>query len=134
MAGGDAKEGASSPRTVVVERGFGGVEIPKLTKMNYCVWALEMQVNLEGMELWDAVETGNTERGKDRRALAVILRGVPPEMKSGLAAKQTTKEAWAAVKSLRMGDTRCRRPRRSTSSSSSRMRCSRTTRRSTTSP
>jgi hypothetical protein len=106
MAGGDAKEGASSPCTVVVERGFGGVEIPKLTKTNYREWALEMQVNLEGMELWDAVETGNTERSKVRWVLAVILCGVPLEMESGLAAKQTAKEAWAAVKSLWMGDTR----------------------------
>jgi hypothetical protein len=106
MAGGDVKEETSSPRTVVVELGFGGVEIPKLTKTNYREWALEMQVNLEGMELWDAVETGKAERTKDRRALAVILRGVPPEMKSGLAAKATAKEAWAAVKSQRMGDTR----------------------------
>jgi len=37
-----------------------------------------MQVHLEGMELWDVVVTGSAERGKDRRALAVILRGVPP--------------------------------------------------------
>jgi len=106
MAGGDVKEGTSSPRTVVVERGFGGVEIPKLTKTNYREWALEVQCNLEGMELWDAVEGGNAERGKDRRALAVILRGVPPEMKSGLVAKKTVKEAWEAIKSLRVGDTR----------------------------
>ena len=106
MAGGDEKGEASSPRTVVVERGFGGVEIPKLTKTNYREWALEVQCNLEGMELWDAVEGGNAERGKDRRALAVILRGVPPEMKSGLVAKKTVKEAWEAIKSLRVGDTR----------------------------
>ena len=105
MAGGDEKGEASSPRTVVVERGFGGIEIPKLTKTNYREWALEVQCNLEGMELWDAVEGGNAERGKDRRALAVILRGVPPEMKSGLVAKKTVKEAWEAIKSLRVGDT-----------------------------
>ena len=99
--------GDGAPCTVVVERVIGGTaEIPKLTKTNYHEWALEMQVNLEGMELWDAVEAGKAEHGKDRRALAVILRGVPLEMKSGLAAKKTAKEAWAAVRSLRMGDTR----------------------------
>jgi len=74
--------------------------------MNYREWALEVQCNLEGMELWDAVEGGNAERGKDRRALAVILRGVTPEMKSGLVTKKTVKEAWEAIKSLRVGDTR----------------------------
>jgi hypothetical protein len=45
MAGGDEKgegTGTSSPRSVMVERVFGGAEIPKLTKTNYREWALEM--------------------------------------------------------------------------------------------
>ena len=77
-----------------------------LTKVNYHELELEMQVHLEGMELWDAVKTGNAERGKDRRVLAIILRGVPSKMKSGLAAKKNVKEAWDAVKKLRAGDDR----------------------------
>jgi hypothetical protein len=106
MAGVEKGDGTSSPRAVMVERGFGGVEIPKLKKTNYREWALEVQCNLEGMELWDAVEGDNIERGKDQRALAIILRGVPPEMKFGLVEKKTVKEAWEAIKSLHMGDTR----------------------------
>ena len=65
-----------------------------------------MQVHLEGMELWDAVEMDDAERGKDRRALAVILHGVLSEMKSGLAAKKNVKEAWYAVKKMCAGDDR----------------------------
>jgi hypothetical protein len=107
MAGDSEKGDNSSPRHTVVERIFGSMgEVPKLTKTNYHEWALEMQVNMEGMELWDAMESGNAERGKDRRALAFILRGVPPEMKSRLSAKKSVKDAWAAIKSLRMGDQR----------------------------
>jgi hypothetical protein len=107
MAGDSEKGDSSSPRHTVVERIFGSMgEVPKLTKTNYHEWALEMQVNMEGMELWDAMESGNAERGKDRRALAFILRGVPPEMKSRLSAKKSVKDAWAAIKSLRMGDQR----------------------------
>ena len=51
-------DGSSSPRAVMVERvaAFTG-EVPKLSKVNYQEWALEMQVHLEGMEVWDAVET-----------------------------------------------------------------------------
>jgi hypothetical protein len=50
----------------VVEHIFGNMgEVPKLTKTTYHEWALKMQVNMEGMELWDAVESGNAERGKD---------------------------------------------------------------------
>ena len=103
MAGDDS----SSSHTVMVKRvtAFMG-EVPKLSKVNYQEWALEMQVHLEGMEIWDAVETGCADRGKDRRALAVILRGVPPEMKSGLAAKKSVKEAWDAVKKMHAGDDR----------------------------
>jgi hypothetical protein len=132
---GEKGDDSSLPCTVVVERVIGSTgEFPKLTKTNYHEWALEVQVNLEGMELWDAVEGGNAERGKDQRALATILRGVPPKMKSGLATKKTVKEAWAAIKSLRMGDARVQEARRNTSSSSSRTRRSRTARQWTTSP
>jgi hypothetical protein len=82
------------------------VELPLLTKANYHEWALVMQVSLEAMELWDAVEAVCKERPKDRRAMAAILRGVPPEMKAGLAVKKTAKEAWEAVRSMRIGDDR----------------------------
>lgn len=86
---GDSSPDDGAPRTVVVQRIISGAaEVPKLTKTNYHEWALEMQVNMEGMELWDAVEVGDAECGKDRRALAIILRGVPKEIKSGLAAKR----------------------------------------------
>jgi hypothetical protein len=52
------------------------------------------------------MESGNTERGKDQRALAFILCGAPPEMKSGLSVKKSVKDTWAAIKSLQMGDER----------------------------
>jgi hypothetical protein len=77
-----------------------------LTKGGYQEWALVMQVSLEALELWDAVEEESVERAKDRRALAAILRGVPPEMRAGLAVKKTAKEAWASVKKMCGGDGR----------------------------
>jgi hypothetical protein len=81
-------------------------ELPLLTKANYHEWALVMKVSLEAMELWDAMETVCKERPKDRRAMAAILRAVPPKMKAGLAMKKKTKEAWEAVRSMRIGDDR----------------------------
>jgi hypothetical protein len=82
------------------------VELPLLTKANYHEWALVMQVSLEAMELWDAVEAMCKERPKDRRAMAAILRAVPSEMKAGLAVKKSAKEAWDTVKAMRVGDDR----------------------------
>ena len=107
----DLKAGDSgTPRTVVVERvvkeSGGSVEFPVLTRANYHEWALVMQFNLEALGLWHAVEVSDVERREDRLALAAILRAVPTEMRSGLTIKKTAKEAWVAVKSMRMGDSR----------------------------
>jgi hypothetical protein len=82
------------------------VELPLLTKANYHEWALVMQVSLEAMELWDAVETMCKERPKDRWAMVAILGAVLLEMKAGLAVKKTAKEVWEAVRSMRIGDDR----------------------------
>jgi hypothetical protein len=84
----------------------GAVEIPQLTRANYHEWALVMQVSLEALELWDAVEAPCKERAKDRRALATIIRGVPKEMKAGLAQKKSAKEAWDAVEKRCASDDR----------------------------
>ncbi|XP_062230147.1 uncharacterized protein LOC133927761 [Phragmites australis] len=54
----------------------------------------------------DVVEAVSKDRAKDRRALAAILRAVPPEMKAGLAVKKSAKEAWDAVKMMRVSDDR----------------------------
>ncbi|WVZ58939.1 hypothetical protein U9M48_009154 [Paspalum notatum var. saurae] len=100
---------ASSSRGAVAERvvaSTNSVELPLLTSSNYQEWALVMKVSLEALELWDAVAATCAERAKDRRALAAILRAVPIEMKAGLAVKATAKEAWDAVKSMRVGSDR----------------------------
>ncbi|CAO2203105.1 unnamed protein product [Urochloa humidicola] len=95
--------GAAAERIVP---GAGAVEVPMLGKGNYQEWALLMQVALEALELWDVVEKASADRALDRRALSAILRGVPQEMKAGLAVKATAKEAWDSVKSMRGGDDR----------------------------
>jgi hypothetical protein len=94
-------------QTVAAERVTGGtVELPLLTKSNYTKWCLVMQVSLEALGLWSVVETSKGERREDRLALSAILRAVPSEMKAGLAVKPTAKEAWGAVRSMRVGDDR----------------------------
>ncbi|CAN6333479.1 unnamed protein product [Urochloa humidicola] len=102
-AGDGSSKGAAVERVVP---SAGVVELPLLTKGNYQEWSLVMQVSLEALELWEVVEEESKDRAKDRRALAAILRGVPPEMKAGLAVKKTAKEAWDSVKKMRGGDDR----------------------------
>jgi maltooligosyltrehalose synthase len=54
------------------------------------------------------VESDSVERREDRMALVAILRAVPAEMKSTIAEKSSAKEAWMAVRIMRLGDERVR--------------------------
>ena len=64
-----------------------------------------LQCNFETLEIWDTIEPGgaNVKRARDRQAMAGILRSVPSEMWQMLGAKKNVKEAWEAVKSMRIG-------------------------------
>ena len=81
---------------------------PTLTRTNYTDWALVMRVNLQAQGLWEAIEPGNADYRDDRLALSAILRAVSPDMLSTLAVKDTAKQAWDAVKTMRMGVERVR--------------------------
>jgi hypothetical protein len=79
---------------------------PILTCMNYSEWALVMRVNLQMVGLWDAINKGSSDYRDDRNALAALLWAVPPEMQAGLAVKETTKEAWEAIRSIQVSTDR----------------------------
>ena len=60
---------------------------------------------MEARQVWVAVSDGTPERETDRTAMEYLLRSVPPEMISTLAAKKTAKEAWETVKTMQLGVT-----------------------------
>ncbi|XP_066392692.1 uncharacterized protein [Miscanthus floridulus] len=62
-----------------------------------------MKVNLQAVQYWEAIDPGDCDDHTDRLALAAILRGVPQEIWSLLAKKATAREAWQAVKTMRVG-------------------------------
>jgi hypothetical protein len=79
---------------------------PMLIHTNYAEWALLMQVNLDGMEVWDAIDPGCGSRKNNHIALGALLCGVPLEMWPLLAKKKIAQEAWEVVRSLRIGSDR----------------------------
>ncbi|XP_066341937.1 uncharacterized protein [Miscanthus floridulus] len=83
----------------------GNLVWPMLSRTNYQEWSSHIQCNLEGMFLWDAVtsDPDKVERQRDDLALGAILRGIPQEMHSMLLNKKTVKEAWEAIKTMRLG-------------------------------
>ena len=103
-------------REIVREGGGGGaVSYPPLTKTNYTEWAILMRVQLQGAGLWKAVDTGDAPERQERQALGAILRSVPPEMVTVLAAKDNAKAAWDTIKTMRIGVDRVREARRQNS-------------------
>ncbi|XP_073357896.1 uncharacterized protein [Aegilops tauschii subsp. strangulata] len=92
---------------VIREMSSAGV-YPTLTRTNYAEWALLMKVNLQAEGWWDAVETGDAPFRDERKAMAAILRDLPPDMVSPIGAKANAKEAWEAIASQGMGASRVR--------------------------
>ena len=81
---------------------------PMLTKTNYQEWSPVVKVQLEAEGLWDVVQDGVGSTRDDRRALAFILKGVPPELMRVLAVKPTAQAAWDTIKTMRVGTERVR--------------------------
>ncbi|CAA7389732.1 unnamed protein product [Spirodela intermedia] len=76
------------------------------TKTNYDDWALLMKVKLRARLLWTAIEKGAVEPHEDMQALDALCSAVPPEMWPVIANKETAKEAWEAIATMRIGDDR----------------------------
>jgi hypothetical protein len=107
-----SRRDTDKPRERVVERvvrdsGSSG-NWPQLTETNYVEWSLRMKLKLQDRDLWDVVEFGDGDYRDDRTALEAICSVVPSEMIPALAVKETTTEAWQAIKTLRLGDERRR--------------------------
>ena len=64
----------------------------KLSKTNYRVWSMTMEVYLDSHDLWQTIVGENPTKKKDRQALSAIMSGVPEELLGILDAKKTAKE------------------------------------------
>ncbi|CAA6674012.1 unnamed protein product [Spirodela intermedia] len=59
--------------------------------------------------LWTAIEKGGVEPHEDMQALDALCSAVPPEMWPVIANKETAKEAWEAIATMRIGDDRVKK-------------------------
>jgi hypothetical protein len=88
----------------VVREVRGGTNYPILTKTNYTNWARLMKVKLRARHLWRAIDVGDADSDDDIEALDVLCSAVPPELVTAITDKDTAKEAWDTIKTLRVGD------------------------------
>jgi hypothetical protein len=105
-SGGDTKGAAVLQRLV---RGVWiGSSYPVLTKTNYSDSARLMKVKLKARGLWETINASAVDDQEDMMALDALCSAVPTELARAIADKDTTKEAWDAIATMRVGDNRVR--------------------------
>ncbi|CAA6663015.1 unnamed protein product [Spirodela intermedia] len=60
----------------------------KLSKANYRIWAMDMEIYLDSHDLWQAIVKENVPKKKDRLALLAIFSAILEEMMTMLDAKK----------------------------------------------
>jgi hypothetical protein len=82
---------------------------PALTKTNYSDWVLLMKVKLKARALWSVIENGGADQQEEMMVLDALCGAVPPEMVSMIAKKETVKEAWDMISTMRVSDDRMKK-------------------------
>jgi len=90
-------------------RDAGSAQYPMLTRTNYAEWVVLMKVMLKVRRLWAAVTVGTANEEDDQSAMEAILKSVPTEYAVPLGAKDSAKEAWESLETMRLGDDRVRK-------------------------
>lgn len=100
-------------KTSKIKEGGVGLNYPMLARSNYAGWAMKMKVFMQAHAVWDAIEPKDPkdvlEERTDKMALAVIYQGIPEDMLLSLAGKNTTKDAWDAIKTMCLGADRVKK-------------------------
>jgi len=90
-------------------RDVGGAQYPMLTRTNYAEWVVLMKVMLKARRLWAAVTVGAADEEDDQSAMEAILKSVPAEYVVTLGAKNSAKEVWESLETMRLGGDRVRK-------------------------
>ena len=75
----------------------------KLSKTNYRVWSMTMEVYLDLHNLWQRIIGENASKKKDHQALSAIISGVLEDLLGILDAKKTSKENWEILHKQNLG-------------------------------
>ena len=75
----------------------------KLSKMNYRVWSMTVEVYLDSHDLWQMIVGENPSKKKDWQVLSAIISGVPEDLLGILDVKKTAKENWEILRQQNLG-------------------------------
>jgi gag-polypeptide of LTR copia-type/GAG-pre-integrase domain/Zinc knuckle len=106
---GEEKE-TRAPKVMV--RGVVPIQYHILNDINYGLWAVQMKIILRALGVWETVEgKALIEEDKDHGAMVAISQVVPYPIMMAIAEKDSTKEAWEAIKEMSVGEDRVRKGR-----------------------
>ena len=71
--------------------------------MNYCHWAMRMEVHLDAQGLWEAITRTKMNSQKDRLALSAMLAVILESSGVQLDIKKFTKVNWEIIRSFHVG-------------------------------
>ena len=86
-----SKESRLAKKAIDGEVGASALSL-KLSKMNYRVWSMTIEVYLDSHNLWQVIIGENASKKKVRQALAAIISCVPEDLLGILDAKKSAKE------------------------------------------
>ncbi|RVW63781.1 Retrovirus-related Pol polyprotein from transposon TNT 1-94 [Vitis vinifera] len=108
-------EGDQSKTLAVVKPTARGASIPiqypTLSETNYGIWAVKMKIIFRSLGVWSVIEGGHTDNDKDQGAMVAISQAVPDDVMMAIAEKKTAKEAWDALREMRVGEDRVKKAR-----------------------
>ena len=84
---------------------------PMLTCTNYGEWAVQMKWKLRARKWWRAVEEDDQSEDAQVGVMEALMASTPAEYHEALGAKETAKQAWEMLESLRVGSDRAKRAR-----------------------
>lgn len=82
------------------------IQYPQLTEGNYQLWAAKMKIILKPMGVWSAITGEDVDEAKDQGAMAAISQSVPDDVMMSIVEYESAKEAWEAIRTMRIGDER----------------------------
>ncbi|XP_061353100.1 uncharacterized protein LOC133297887 [Gastrolobium bilobum] len=112
-----------------VKRYTKSMSLPRLTKVNYVNWSIQMKVLLGSQDAWDVIHDGFAEpattagftaaqtkalketRAKDKSALYMLFRAVDESGFEKIAGATTSKEAWDILENVYKGADRVKQVR-----------------------
>jgi len=111
--GGERQLQPAPPQVEVrVVKEFGGSgSWPMLTRTNYGEWATQMKWKLRARKWWRAIEEDDRTEDAQVGVMEALMASTPAEYHEALGAKDTAKQAWEMLESLRIGSDRAKRAR-----------------------